>query len=34
MSEFGDLYDRDRRPLNIKHERGRYLEKGTYYIAV
>lgn len=34
MSEFWDLYDKDRRPLNRTHERGRYLEKGTYHIAV
>ena len=34
MSEFWDLYDKYRQPLNIKHERGRYLEKGTYHIAV
>ena len=34
MSEFWDLYDKNRQPLNIKHERGRYLEKGTYHVAV
>ncbi len=34
MSEIWDLYDRDRKPLGITHERGRYLKKGTYHIAV
>lgn len=34
MSELWDLYDRDRRPLNMTHERGKYLRRGTYHIAV
>lgn len=34
MAEIWDLYDRERRPLGITHERGRYLKKGTYHVAV
>lgn len=34
MAELWDLYDKNRRPLNIKHERGKYLRKGTYHVAV
>lgn len=34
MSEIWDLYDKDRKPLGITHERGVPLKRGTYHIAV
>lgn len=34
MAEYWDLYDKDRRPLGMKHLRGQSLPEGTYHVVV